>query len=216
MIAEPQPQPRVEGTARVMDIKPVTLEGAGVRMEPLTAAHEDALLAILDPTLTQWFPKPMQTREDVRAYIAEALAWQKAGTAVPFATVDRATGKLVGTTRFANIDRANKRAEIGWTLVARAYQRSAVNTEAKLLMLTHAFETWGCIRVEFKTDSLNIQSRTALTRLGATEEGIFRNHVICASGRLRHSVYFSITNDEWPAIKQRLLRRLAAGGHSRA
>jgi RimJ/RimL family protein N-acetyltransferase len=208
---------RIGGRPRAaMDIGPVTLEGAGVRMEPLTAAHEDALLAILDPTLTQWFPKPMQTREDVRAYIAEALAWQKAGTAVPFATVERASGKLIGTTRFANIDRANKRAEIGWTLVARAHQRSAVNTEAKLLMLTHAFETWGCIRVEFKTDSLNIQSRTALTRLGATEEGIFRNHVICASGRLRHSVYFSITSEEWPAIKQRLLRRLAAGGNDRA
>ena len=83
-------------------------------------------------------------------------------------------------------------------------------------MLTHAFETWGCIRVEFKTDSLNFQSRTALTRLGATEEGIFRNHVICADGRLRHSVYFSITNDEWPAIKQRLIRRMAAGGHANA
>ena len=135
---------------------------------------------------------------------------------MPFATLLRADGRLAGTTRFANIDRANRRAEIGWTLVARPYQRSAVNTEAKLLMLTHAFETWGCIRVEFKTDSLNFQSRTALTRLGATEEGIFRNHVICADGRLRHSVYFSITNDEWPAIKQRLIRRMAAGGHANA
>ena len=209
-------KPTDEGTQRAMDIKPVTLEGAGVRMEPLTEAHESALLAILDPTLTQWFPKPMQTRADVHGYIVEALTWQKAGTAVPFATVARATGDLIGTTRFANIDRANKRAEIGWTLVARAHQRSAANTEAKLLMLTHAFETWGCIRVEFKTDSLNIQSRTALTRLGATEEGIFRNHVICASGRLRHSVYFSITNDEWPAVRQRLIRRLAAGGNDKA
>ncbi len=203
-----------EGPLNAMDVKPVTLEGADIRMVPLTEAHEAEVFAILDPTLTQWFPKPMQTREDVRAYIAEALAWQRAGTAVPFATTQRASGKLVGTTRFANIDRANKRAEIGWTLVARAHQRSAANTEAKLLMLTHAFETWGCIRVEFKTDSLNIQSRTALTRLGATEEGIFRNHVICASGRLRHSVYFSITNDEWPSVKQRLVRRLAAGGRA--
>jgi RimJ/RimL family protein N-acetyltransferase len=199
-----------------MDVKPVTLEGAGVRLEPLTEAHEQALHAILDPALTQWFPKPMRTREDVRAYIAEALAMQRAGTGLPFATTLRADGGLVGVTRFANIDRANRRAEIGWTLVARAHQRSAVNTEAKLLMLTHAFETWGCIRVEFKTDSLNFQSRTALTRLGATEEGIFRNHVICADGRLRHSVYFSITNDEWPAIKQRLIRRMAAGGHANA
>jgi RimJ/RimL family protein N-acetyltransferase len=201
---------------KAMDVKPVTLEGAWVRLVPLNEGHEEALFAILDPALTQWFPKPLATREDVRGYIAEALAWQHAGTALPFATLLRADGRLAGTTRFANIDRANRRAEIGWTLVARPYQRSAVNTEAKLLMLTHAFETWGCIRVEFKTDSLNFQSRTALTRLGATEEGIFRNHVICADGRLRHSVYFSITNDEWPAIRQRLIRRMAAGGHANA
>jgi len=139
MIATPKAA-RAEGTLDAMDVKPVTLEGAGVRMEPLTEAHESALLAILDPALTQWFPKPMQTREDVRGYIAEALAWRKAGTALPFATVSRADGALAGATRFANIDRANRRAEIGWTLVARPFQRSAVNTEAKLLMLTHAFE----------------------------------------------------------------------------
>ena len=106
--------------------------------------------------------------------------------------------------------------EIGWTWLTPAAQRTGINTEAKLLMLQHAFETWGCLRVEFKTDSLNIQSRTALKRLGAVEEGIFRNHVICASGRIRHSVYFSITNEEWPAVKQRLIRRLASGGNDKA
>lgn len=199
-----------------MDVKPVILEGRSVRMEPLREDHLDELTAALDPTLTQWFTVPMTTREDMRKFIAEALAARKAGSALPFATVDKASGKAIGGTRFGNIDRPNRHVEIGWTFVARPFQRSQVNTEAKLLMLTHAFETWGCIRVEFKTDSLNIQSRTALTRLGATEEGIFRNHMICASGRIRHSVYFSIPEEEWPAIKQRLIRRLATGGHEKA
>jgi len=199
-----------------MDVQPVVLEGAEVRMEPLSFAHEEDLTSILDATLTQWFPKPMTTRADMHAFIAEALAAQKAGSALPFATVLQSTGKAIGGTRFGNIDRANRHVEIGWTFVARAYQRSPVNTEAKLLMLTHAFETWDCLRVEFKTDSLNIQSRTALLRLGAVEEGIFRNHVVCASGRIRHSVYFSITCEEWPGVKQRLIRRLAAGGNDKA
>lgn len=199
-----------------MQIEPVVLESAHVRLEPLAEAHEAGLAAVLDPTLTQWFTKPMLTRDDAREFIHEGLAAQRAGSALPFATIDKATGKVIGSTRFGNIDRPNRHVEIGWTLVARPYQRSSVNTEAKLLMLTHAFERWDCIRVEFKTDSLNIQSRTALTRLGATEEGIFRNHMVCASGRIRHSVYFSITMEEWPAVKQRLIRRIAAGGHERA
>jgi RimJ/RimL family protein N-acetyltransferase len=212
------PQQRRDGRdmPEAIDLKPVVLEGASVRMEPLSHAHEADLAGVLDPTLTQWFTKPLLTRADMHEYIAEALAAQQAGAALPFATVERASGRAVGTTRFAAIDRANRHVEIGWTLVARRFQRSGVNSEAKLLMLTHAFETWGCIRVEFKTDSLNIQSRTALTRLGAVEEGIFRNHMICASGRIRHSVYFSITNEEWPAVKQRLIRRLAAGGNDQA
>ena len=199
-----------------MNVQPVVLEGAEVRMEPLGYQHESDLAGILDPTLTQWFPKPMLTRADMHDFIAEALAAQASGSALPFATVAQETGKAIGGTRFGNIDRANRHVEIGWTFVARPYQRSAVNTEAKLLMLTHAFETWSCLRVEFKTDSLNIQSRTALLRLGAVEEGIFRNHVVCASGRIRHSVYFSITSEEWPGVKQRLIRRIAAGGNDKA
>lgn len=202
--------------AEPMKIEPVVLEGGDVRLEPLREQHEAALAEVLDPTLTQWFTKPMLTRMDVHDFIVEALAAEKAGSALPFATIAKSTGKVIGSTRFGAIDRANRHVEIGWTLVARPFQRSAANTQAKLLMLAHAFERWGCIRVEFKTDSLNIQSRTALTRLGATEEGIFRNHMICASGRIRHSVYFSITVEEWPAVKQRLIRRIAAGGHGHA
>ncbi len=199
-----------------MNVVPVVLESAEIRLEPLSAEHEADLARWLDPTLTQWFTKPLLTREDMRDYIAAALAGQTAGGMLPFATIWKPTGAAIGTTRFGAIDRANRRVEIGWTLVARPYQRTAVNTQAKLLMLTHAFESWGCIRVEFKTDSLNIQSRTALKRLGAVEEGILRNHMVCESGRIRHSVYFSITNEEWPAVKQRLIRRLAAGGHDKA
>lgn len=199
-----------------MKVEPVVLESAELRLEPLAFAHEADLAAWLDPTLTEWFTKPLRTRADMREYIAAALAGQKKGDVLPFATILKETGRAIGTSRFLAIDRANRRAEIGSTMVARPYQRSAVNTQAKLLMLTHAFEAWGCIRVEFKTDSLNIQSRTALKRLGAVEEGIFRNHMVCHSGRIRHSVYFSITSEEWPAVKQRLIRRLAAGGHDKA
>jgi len=125
--------------------------------------------------------------------------------------IDRTSGRAIGSTRFANIDAGNRRAEIGWTWIGRVWQRTAINTEAKLLMLEHAFERCAAIRVEFKTDSRNTQSRAALARLGATEEGYFRNHMVTASGRYRHSVWFSIIDSEWPLIKQRLQCRLAGG-----
>lgn len=113
-------------------------------------------------------------------------------------------GKVVGSTRFGNIDLKNRKLEIGWTWVSRPWQRTAVNTEAKLLMLTYAFEQLRCIRVEFKTDALNLASRKAIARLGAKEEGVLRRHMITETGRFRDSVYFSILDDEWPAIKRRL------------
>jgi RimJ/RimL family protein N-acetyltransferase len=115
----------------------------------------------------------------------------------------------VGSTRFANIDRENKHLEIGWTWIGKPWQRTAVNTEAKYLMLRHAFEELGCIRVEFKTDSLNQQSRNALLGIGAKEEGTFRNHMITQDGRYRHSVYFSVIDSEWPEVKRGLEERLA-------
>ena len=121
-----------------------------------------------------------------------------------------ASGKVIGSTRFGNIDAANLRAEIGWTWITPAFQRTAVNTEAKLLMLTHAFETWKCIRVELKTDALNERSRAAIKRLGATEEGIFRKHMICDTGRFRDSVYFSIIDTEWPMVKENLRGKLSS------
>lgn len=194
-----------------MRIEPVTLEGRHVRLEPLSRGHLGPLGAVLDPTLLQWFTQPVTNAVELATFVEDALRLQDAGTALPFATIARETGRAVGSTRFGNIDRANRRLEIGWTWIARPWQRSAINTEAKLLMLTHAFEALGAIRVEFKTDSLNTQSRAALARLGAVEEGIHRNHMITASGRIRHSVWFSVIDSEWPAVKQRLEARLARG-----
>ena len=122
--------------------------------------------------------------------------------------IDKASGRIIGSTRYGNIDRVHHRVEIGWTWVARQWQRSAVNTEMKYLLLRHAFETLKCIRVELKTDSLNERSRAAILRIGAREEGTFRNHMITASGRIRHTVYFSILDSEWPDVKTRLERKL--------
>ena len=127
---------------------------------------------------------------------------------LPFALIEKSTGRAIGSTRYGNIDRTHHRVEIGWTWVAPTWQRTAVNTEAKYLLLRHAFETLGCIRVELKTDSLNEKSRNAILRIGAREEGTFRNHMITASGRIRHTVYFSVLDSEWPEVKSRLQSRL--------
>jgi N-acetyltransferase len=192
-----------------MRIEPVVLEGREVRLEPLSPGHFESLTEVgLDPELWRWIPTPVGSPDEMRAYIESALRDQAAGTALPFATVHRASGRAVGSTRFANIERTHRRVEIGWTWIARPWQRTAVNTEAKYLMLHHAFETWGCVRVELKTDSLNKRSRAAILRLGAREEGTLRNHMITASGRLRHSVYFSILDSEWPEIKRALEQKL--------
>ena len=193
-----------------MKLEPVTLEGRHVRLEPLTRGHLPGLIdAGRDSNIFRWLPVPVRNVADIEAMVDAALADQAAGSALPFATVERATGQIAGSSRFMAIDTGNRRVEIGWTWIAPAWQRTAVNSEAKCLMLSHAFETWRCNRVEFKTDSLNVQSRSALARLGAVEEGTFRNHMIVDGGaRLRHSVYFSITPDEWPAIKTKLTVRL--------
>jgi RimJ/RimL family protein N-acetyltransferase len=188
-----------------MKVAPVTLEGRHVRLEPLTQAHHAGLCAIgLDEEIWRWMPIPVRTAEDMAAYIATALDEQARGVSLPFAQVEKSSGRVVGSTRYGNIDRTHHRVEIGWTWVAPAWQRTGVNTEAKYLLLRHAFETLGCMRVELKTDSLNEKSRAAILRIGAKEEGIFRNHMITAGGRIRHSVYFSIVDAEWPEVKARL------------
>ena len=192
-----------------LQIQPVTLEGRHIRLEPLTLDHHAGLCEIgLEPELWRWIPAPVKSREDMLDYIRLALQWQSDGTALPFATVEQSTGQVVGSTRYMNIDKPNRHVEIGATWIGRPWQRTAVNTEAKYLMLRHAFETLGCFRVELKTDVLNQQSRNAILRIGASQEGIFRKHVLCTDGRLRDSVYFSIIDSEWPGVKARLEEKL--------
>jgi RimJ/RimL family protein N-acetyltransferase len=191
--------------AAEMIVNPITLEGRYVRLEPLAMAHLAGLAEIgLDEELWRWIPTAVRTKEEMAAYIETALKEQERGISLPFALVEKATGRAIGSTRYGNIDRTHHRVEIGWTWVGREWQRTAVNTDAKFLLLRHAFETLGCIRVELKTDSLNEKSRAAILRIGAREEGIFRNHMITASGRIRHSAYYSIVEAEWPAVKARL------------
>ncbi|MDZ7265887.1 MAG: GNAT family N-acetyltransferase [candidate division KSB1 bacterium] len=197
-------------TLSPMTLRPVTLPGRHVCLVPLSLTHlEDLCSAGLDEKLWRFTVSPVRNRDDLQAYITTALREQAAGSALPFATCLAATGRAIGSTRFGNFDPANRRVEIGWTWIAQPWQRTAINTEAKYLMLRHAFETLGCLRVEFKTDLLNERSRRAILRLGAQEEGILRNHMITSAGRVRHSVYYSIIDSEWPAVKRNLEEKLA-------
>jgi RimJ/RimL family protein N-acetyltransferase len=191
-------------------LPPSTLEGAHVRLEPLSPEHLDRLLEVaLDEELWRWTLTQIRSRAELQEYIAAALRDWERGTALPLATIERAGGRAVGSTRFGNIDLANGRVEIGWTWVARPWQRTAINTEAKYVMLRHAFEVLRCERVEFKTDALNERSRRAILRLGAREEGTLRRHMRTASGRMRDTVYFSILAGEWPEVKRRLEERIS-------
>ncbi len=154
--------------------------------------------------LWKWTNTRADSREGMTQYVTEALADRDRGTSVPFVTVDKESGRVIGSTRFGNIDPPNTKVEIGWTWITPAFQRTFANTEAKLLMLTHAFEHWGCTRVELKTDVLNDKSRNAMKRFGAVEEGVLRKHIRTYSGRFRDSIYYSVLDTEWPAVKKRL------------
>jgi RimJ/RimL family protein N-acetyltransferase len=186
-----------------MNITPVILEGRHVRLEPLSLDHLDALCEVgFDPAIWEWYTTPIRNRDDMRAFIELALAWQRRGDCVPFATIHLESGRAVGSTRFAAIDKTHRRAEIGWTWIAPAWQRTIVNTEAKYLMFGLAFDTWGLVRVEMKTDAQNECSRKAMLRIGATEEGTLRKHMIAETGRFRDSVYYSILDTEWPTVRK--------------
>ena len=210
-VSPPPAAPTASAPAPAITPSPVTLTGDHVRLEPLSLErHLDPLTAIaLDPDLWRWTLNVVQTRDDLRRYLEEALREQAEGRSVPFATIHLATGKAAGCTRFGNIETRHRRVEIGWTWVGRDYQRTRVNTEAKLLMLQHAFETWGCHRVELKTNVLNERSRNAMLRIGAKEEGVLRKHAMNDRGVPRDTVYFSVIDDEWPAVKKRLQAMLA-------
>jgi RimJ/RimL family protein N-acetyltransferase len=188
-----------------VNVIPVTLEGRHVRLEPLATAHAESLIdAADDGELWKSNMTVVPSRDTMAEYIGTALEAQATGRELPFVIIHKPSGRLVGSTRFYNIERKDRNAEIGYTWVAASAQRTAVNTEAKLLLLTHAFESWQCIRVSFVTDVLNQQSRTALLRLGAKEEGILRKHLIMPGGRYRDSVCFSIIESEWPEVKAHL------------
>lgn len=192
-----------------VDLTPPTLRGAHVLLVPLSLDHLDDLAGVgLDPELWRWTLTRIASRDEMRAYVETALRERERGASIPFALVEPAAGRAIGSTRFAGIDATHRRVEIGWTWVAPAWQRTAVNTEAKYLLLRHAFESLGCIRVELKTDALNERSRRAILRIGAKEEGTLRQHMITATGRVRDTVYFSVIDAEWPQVKASLERRL--------
>jgi len=190
-------------------LQPVTLHGDIVRLEPMALQHADALAEVgLHPELWRLQPEPVATPDDMRRYVERALAGWRDGACLPFVIVQQSTGQIIGATRYMDIALAHKRLEIGATWLTPASHRSGANSEAKFLLLQHAFETIGIMRVVFKTELSNTQSRQAILRIGGIEEGVFRKHLIAQSGRTRDMVYFAILDDDWPSVKARLLARM--------
>ncbi len=190
-------------------VAPVTLEGRIVRLEPLGIEHLDDLASVaFDPAIWRWTIARPTDIAGLRAWLEAAVAAQQAGTELPFATVDVATSRAIGSSRFLSIVPEHRRLEIGWTWVTTAYQRRGANQEAKYLQLRHAFEDLGANRVEFKTDSRNEKANPALLSIGATFEGTFRNHMVMPDGPLRHSNYYAVTVEDWPNVKAMLEARI--------
>jgi len=191
----------------LFDPRPVTLMGELVRLEPLAPRHAAELFeAGSDPDIWRYMPVPPPTcSDDIARWIDQSVAATASGVEVGFAVVDAAIGRAVGSTRFLDIRRGDRALEIGWTWIAPAAQRSAVNTESKLLLLAHAFENLGAVRVQLKTDARNVPSQRAIERLGAVREGVLRRHKLCWDGHLRDTVYYSIIDAEWPLVRRRLL-----------
>jgi N-acetyltransferase len=196
---------RSMATASGPRLEPVTLEGSTVCLEPLSLDHVPSLAEVaLDPAIWRWTIARPTNEAELRTWAETAIAARVAGTELPFATIDRASGRPIGSSRYMNIALDHRRLEIGWTWVGTAFQRTGANREAKLLMLSHAFDTLGCRRVEFKTDALNEKSRTALLGIGAQFEGIFRNHMVMPDGRMRDSAYYSVIDSEWADVRAAL------------
>jgi len=192
-------------------IRNLVLQGERVRLEPLDARHVPGLLeAAADPATWTWLFGRLDDEAALRAWLADALHARDAGTELPFATLDARTGRVVGSTRYLAIVPAHRRLEIGWTWLTPATWGTGINVEAKLLLLTHAFDELGAMRVELKTDARNERSRAAILALGAQFEGVFRKHMRMPDGRIRDSAWYAITDDDWPAVRTRLEARLAA------
>jgi RimJ/RimL family protein N-acetyltransferase len=189
-----------------MEVTPITLTGRVVRLEPLSLAHvTDLAEAGKDASIWEhMLYGDLTTEPAMRAWVRLMLDWQRRGTDLPFAVIHLGSGHAIGATRYLNIERQHRGLEIGGTWYDVAYQRTAVNTECKYLLLRHAFEDLGCIRVQFKTDLHNVRSQTAIERLGAVKEGVLRNHMIRPDGSRRDSVYYSIIDREWSVVKARL------------
>ncbi len=192
-------------------VEPVTLTGRYVRLEPLREEHSAGLAEVgLEQEIWQYMVYgEIQSEADIRRWIIDLLERQSKGTDLPFVVVELASGKIVGATRYLNIDIANSSLEIGGTWYGKAYQRTAVNSECKYLLMRHAFEALQVVRVQFKTDLRNVRSQRAIERLGAVKEGVLRNHMTLPDGFIRHSVFYSVVPDEWPAIKANLEQKLA-------
>ena len=194
-----------------MNPLPITLAGRHVRLEPLTFLHLPDLFAALmvNPSVWQWLPlAPPATLAEMEAMIAADLQAQAEGAKVAFTQIDQATGRVVGGTTYLDIRRRDRALEIGSTWIATPWQRTGINTEAKYLLLRHAFEDLGAVRVQLKTDQRNLQSQAAIERLGAVREGILRKHMLVRDGFIRNSVLYSITDDEWPRVKACLAAKM--------
>jgi RimJ/RimL family protein N-acetyltransferase len=194
-----------------MVVEPVRLDGRIVRLEPMEDRHRPGLMAagLADPTIWRWTVEWIETPEAMATYLDAMTRFRDEGSQRAFVTIDQSTDEVIGSSRFFAFDYRNWNLEIGYTWLVPSRQRGGANLEAKLLQLTHAFETLGCRRVQFKTDSLNDKSRNALLGIGATFEGILRNQQISQGGRMRHSAYYSVIDGEWPGVKTHIQERLA-------
>lgn len=192
-----------------MVIETPILDGQRVRLEPLKAGHLAALEEVAyDERIWRYMMARVRTRDELRGWIEAALRAQAGGSVLPWVTILKNEGRVVGSTRFLDLDLANKTVEIGHTWISPGYQGAGVNPEAKLLQLQYAFEELGLNRVALKTHHENLQSQAAMRKMGAVEEGTFRNHYVMPDGSARHSVWFSIVREEWPGVKARLEERL--------
>jgi N-acetyltransferase len=193
-----------------MEIKPVVLKGKHAQLEPMTEAHTPALaeIGVGQPFWDFMVYGRMETADDMRGWVQDILSRAEKGTDLPYVAIHLASGRVAGATRYMNIMPHDRGLEIGGTWYGPEFQRTVVNTECKYLLLSHAFETLGCIRVQLKTDLRNERSQRAIERIGAVKEGVLRNHMILPDGHIRHSVYYSILDTEWPEVKKRLEERL--------
>jgi len=197
----------VQGSAkeRQVDVQPVVLTGTRAKLVPMESSHVGALYeAGRSPEIWPYMPISVRTPDDMRRLVREALRAREGGTEFPFVTVDQASTRVVGSTRFLEIAPAHRGIEIGWTWLSPELWRTSINTECKYLLLRHCFEVLGAIRVQLKTDARNVRSQTAIERIGGVREGVLRHHRIMPDGYLRDSVYYSILVEEWPPVKARL------------